>query len=100
MPVQFIWKGKGYFNKGVWRFELRSPSTYSLKVDGRLPCCGETCEDQCLCEERQAGGYSRANDNPEKGMIHVYLKGMHTIELTLCHYQCAQSFALLVYRIR
>lgn len=86
--MDLLWKAQGYFNEGVWRFHLQSQAPYELKVDGKLPCCGQT-NDQCCCDEQTANG-----------LCHFYLKDMHTVELTLRGQNAAQPFALSVYRIR
>ena len=88
IKIDLCWKAQGYFNEGIWRFQVNSPTTYALKVDGRLPCCGQTSE-QCCCVEAQ--------DNALK---HFYLKGVHHVELVLHDQSALQSFAFDVYRIR
>ncbi len=89
IPLRFHWKGKGYFNEGIWRFNIASANAAELKIDGRLPCCLKPM-DECCCTTQESA--SEVN--------HVYLKGMHTIELTLYNQKMGQPFTLMAYRIR
>ena len=89
MSLSLCWKGKGYFNEGVWRFKVSTSGRYELKIDGRLPCCLQSIED-CCCEK---------NDST-LALNHVYLKGMHAVDLTLYNQKIAEPFTLLAYRIR
>jgi hypothetical protein len=89
IPLRFYWKGKGYFNEGIWRFKIDSASASELKIDGKLPCCSKSI-DECCC----------TTDEPSSAVTHVYLKGLHTIELTLYNQKIGQPFTLTAYRIR
>ena len=89
MPVTYYWKGKGYFNEGIWRFKVASLVDYEVKIDGRLPCCSKS-SDECCC----------VKEDSSASLIHVFLKGMHTIEMTLYNQKMGQPFTLLAYRIR
>jgi hypothetical protein len=88
MKIDLCWKAQGYFNEGIWRFQVHSPSTYELNVDGRFPCCGQTSE-QCCCVEAQ-----------HNALNHFYLKGVHHVELLLHDQSALQPFSFDVYRIR
>jgi hypothetical protein len=87
IKMNMIWKAQGYFNEGIWRFDIQA-SHYKLTIDGRLPCCGERSDD-CRCPL-----------STTQGLIHCYLKGMHTVELILHDKPIMQPFVLSVYRIR
>lgn len=86
--MDFSWTAQGYFNEGVWRMDVQSQTPYEIKVDGKLPCCGQSSE-LCCCEKQ-------ATDK----LNHFYLKGIHTVELVLHGQNTAQPFAFMVYRIR
>lgn len=88
VKMDLSWKAQGYFNEGIWRFQVQSEASYKLKVDGKLPCCGYS-DEQCCCDIETMNA-----------LHHFYLKGMHTVELILHGQNTAQPFALLVYRIR
>lgn len=88
VKMDLLWKAQGYFNEGVWRFQVQSQASYEVKVDGKLPCCGHNSEE-CCCDKQMTDA-----------MNHFYLKGMHTVELALHGQNAAQPFALSVYRIR
>lgn len=89
MSLSLFWKGNGYFNEGIWRFQVSTSGTYKLKIDNKLPCCSQSAEE-CCCEK---------NDS-KMALNHVYLKGMHSVELTLYNQQIAEPFTFLAYRIR
>jgi hypothetical protein len=89
MSVCLCWKGQGYFNEGIWRFQIASSGTYDIKIDGKMACCSKSMED-CYCEK----------ENSEASTSHAYLKGLHEVELTLYHQQLSAPFTLLAYRIR
>lgn len=88
IKIDLVWKAQGYFNEGVWRFQVYQDISYELKVDGKLSCCGHT-EEHCCCVKKTTNIFN-----------HFYLKGIHTVELTLYGQNAAQPFSLLVYRIR
>ena len=88
VKINFCWKAQGYFNEGIWRFEIKSPGTYELKVDGHLPCCGQSSA-QCCCETL-----------PADTINHFYLRGLHNVQLSLYNKNALETFALIVYRIR
>lgn len=89
MSLSLCWKGKGYFNEGIWRFKVSTSGRYELKLDGKLPCCAQPVED-CTCEK---------NDSTV-ALNHVYLKGMHAVDLTLYNQKITDPFSFLAYRIR
>ncbi|HBI22057.1 MAG TPA: hypothetical protein DDY37_05670, partial [Legionella sp.] len=89
MSLSLNWKGKGYFNEGIWRFQINTTGAYTLEIDHKLPCCAQSLDD-CCCERTDT----------IQAASHVYLKGMHTVDLTLYDQQMADPFTLLVYRIR
>lgn len=76
LPRTVTWSGKGYFQEGIWRFNLASAGGAELKIDGKAICCST------------------------QGMEHAYLKGMHCVELVLPGVTCASSFTIQIYRIR
>ena len=88
IKIDLCWKAQGYFNEGIWRFQVNSNASYELKVDGKRPCCGQPSE-QCCCEQMQTDV-----------LKHFYLKGIHHVELTLHDQSAMQPFAFVVYRIR
>ena len=88
IKMDLCWQAQGYFNEGIWRFQINSEASYTLKVDGKLPCCGQVIE-QCYCEQVQLNE-----------LKHFYLKGLHHVELTLHDQHAAQPFSFVVYRIR
>ncbi len=89
IKINLYWKAQGYFNEGIWRFQVNSEASYELTVDGKLPCCGQIIEQCCCCEEAQANA-----------LKHFYLKGLHHVELVLHDQSALQPFAFVVYRIR
>ena len=89
MILRYHWKGKGYFNEGIWRFEVSGMVAYELKIDGKSPCCSKP-SDECCC----------IKDDSTMPLDHVYLRGVHTIEVTLHNHKIWQPFTLLAYRIR
>ena len=88
IKMELCWSSQGYFNDGLWRVQVKSHASYQLKVDGKLPCCGQS-SDTCCCEEA-----------PSNVLNHFYLKGLHHVELTLHDQSAVEPFALVVYRIR
>ena len=88
IKIDLSWKAQGYFNEGIWRFQVHPEASCEVKVDSKLPCCGHT-DEQCCCGKQTTNTLN-----------HFYLKGMHTVELTVHGQNAAQPFALLVYRIR
>ncbi len=94
IPLSLTWQGKGFFNEGVWRFQINASATTELKIDGKPPCCDSECQPCCCCKP------NTTDNNTHKTLEHIYLKGMHTIELKFCGYRHSQPFELLIYRIR
>jgi hypothetical protein len=70
------WKGNGYFQCGVWRFNLGTGSSARLRIDGHPICCSGSA------------------------LEHAFLEGMHCVELDLSGVTCSTAFTLQVYRIR
>jgi hypothetical protein len=103
MPLSVSWRGQAYFNEGIWRFVIRSSSECRLLIDGAPPCCppGQAdsphvgMSDMSVTElhpsEAQGG---------RAATCHVYLRGMHQVELIITGRTCSQPFQLLAYRIR
>lgn len=97
MPLSVSWRGDAYFNEGIWRFVIRSAAECKLLIDGCSPCCQPSPKSGGLMYERDySSGY-----RPETGCIcHIYLEGMHRVELTISGRSCEQPFQLNAYRIR
>lgn len=95
-PISLTWKAQGYFNEGVWRFHIDSTAKYQLMIDGKSPCCKQLCKESCCCQKNSNTNNERSNAEND----HLYLKGLHTIELKLTSYHQAQPFDLKIYRIR
>ena len=89
MPLRYYWKGQGYFNEGIWRFNVEAQVAYELKIDGKLPCCSKS-SDECCC----------VKEDSTTPLAHQYLKGIHVVELTLYNQKIGQPFTLSTYRIR
>lgn len=92
IPACVVWRGRGYFNEGVWCFKVTSSSPFQIRVDCNKPCCAPQCDKCCHC--------STAENQASTEVSHFYLKGMHTVKLILNGYQSAQPFELQIYRIR
>jgi hypothetical protein len=80
LPRSICWRGKGYFQEGIWRFVMQSGIDGKLKIDGEEICCSPA-------------GHGGA-------LQHAYLKGLHCVELELSGVTCSSAFTISIYRIR
>jgi hypothetical protein len=98
MPVSYCWKGRAYFNEGIWRFVLRCTCKCTLLVDGKPTCSLECGEETPAC----GFGCDRLEqpDESEFEQYHAFLNGVHAIDLTLAGRRCGDPFELRIYRIR
>jgi hypothetical protein len=99
IPISFSWLGEGYFNEGVWRFQVTAEADYEVRIDGKKICCGIETED-CCCQKERENRKSENEKNKENLLQHAYLHGMHKVQLKLKSYRHSQTFDLKIYRIR
>jgi hypothetical protein len=81
IPYPAVWRGLGCFNPGVYRFQLKLPTTFKINVDG---------EPLCL------------HDSTETGikLAHACLHGEHEVTLEIDAWICDYEFVMDVYRLR
>ena len=102
MPLRVSWIGEAYFNEGIWRVVIRSQAICKLLVDGET-CCQPPGNPY---QKAEIGAVSASAANMEvfrtgsAQQCHVYLNGMHIIELIISGRSCSQPFQMLIYRIR
>jgi hypothetical protein len=97
MPVSVSWRGDAYFNEGLWRFVINSGAECKLLIDGSSPCCQSSPKSLNVMPDKS---YISDFRNAASCICHIYLEGMHRVELTLSGRTCAQPFQLNAYRIR
>ncbi len=103
-PRCISWCGKAYFNEGIWRLVVHTPSPCKVLIDGEA-CCRNASEKRLLSESWEdltSKAFSNIDVVPRSSTIqcHAYLKGVHEVELILSGRACAQPFQFLAYRIR
>jgi hypothetical protein len=104
MPFSVSWRGHAYFNEGIWRFVIRAAGESQLLIDGESPCCSSSSKAGlegnfaliASFEQERPGEQIRGRSN----LCHVYLNGMHRVELILTGRTCSQPFQFQAYRIR
>jgi hypothetical protein len=81
IPRSVAWHGNGFFQEGIWRFVVGGAAAATrLKVDGHAICCEK----------------GTASASPQ----HMYLNGMHCIDLEIPGLTCSSELSILIYRIR
>lgn len=81
LPYPAIWRGLGCFNHGVYRFQLRLPSSFKITVDGR---------ELCLLDSDPVGSK----------MAHACLHDLCEVVIEIEQWTCDSEFILDVYRLR
>lgn len=114
IPQSVLWRGSAFFNEGIWRFVVYSPSRVELLIDGKEPC-GERIQTEALTADTYPTVQTNAHmsiDRPTTAfrgredrqmdalMVHVYLNGLHTVEFKIHGRTCNTQFRVLIYRIR
>lgn len=96
IPVSVCWKGQGYFQKGIWRIVVRTPSPVTLTLDGQAVCCASTAEPL------QSTTIRSSTDGQKVSVTtcHAFLCGIHTLEIAVRNHSCADAFSFMAYRIR
>jgi hypothetical protein len=97
MPLSVSWRGDAYFNEGIWRFVINSDAECKLLIDGASPCCESSPKSQHMMQEQS---YIREYRLRASCVCHIYLEGMHQVEIVLSGRRCEQPFQLNAYRIR
>jgi hypothetical protein len=94
VPRSLRWCAQAYFREGIWRFVVKAPGEWGLKIDCKPICHCGCSEDASSAPQASSTGTTPANPQ------HAYLTGLHYVELELKSYSCSSSFAISVYRIR
>ncbi len=100
IPIVMAWCADGYFNEGIWRFVLDAPTRVELRVDGkRCPCDDDSANPASLGQETamlRGGDLSFSSGT----LCHLYLNGVHQVEILLVGRRCSDPFQFRAYRIR
>lgn len=81
LPYPAVWRGLGCFNHGVYRFQLKLPSEFTLTIDGKPLCLHESSEKGVM-------------------LAHACLEGDHVVAVEIEEWRCDSEFVMDVYRIR
>lgn len=81
LPYPAVWRGLGCFNHGVYRFQLKLPSEFTLTIDGKPLCLHESSEKGVM-------------------LAHACLGGDHVVAVEIDEWRCDSEFVMDVYRIR
>ncbi|MFW6069809.1 MAG: hypothetical protein ACOC9X_02090 [bacterium] len=82
LPYPAAWEGLGCFNPGIYRFQFKLETDFTLFVDG---------EELCLHEASGEEGVY---------MAHACLGGEHEIRVELAAWTCDHEFVMDVYQLR
>lgn len=81
LPYPAVWRGLGCFNHGVYRFQLKLPSSFKITVDGK---------ELCLLDSDPVGSK----------MAHACLHDLCEVVIEIEQWTCDSEFILDVYRLR
>jgi hypothetical protein len=81
LPYPAVWRGLGCFNHGVYRFQLKLPSSFKITVDGK---------ELCLLDSDPVGSK----------MAHACLHDLCEVVIEIEEWTCDSEFILDVYRLR
>jgi hypothetical protein len=81
LPYPALWQAWGCANHGVYRFQIKVTSEFTLTVDGR---------ELCLVD----------SDEGDAKLAHACLEGDIEVEIRFAAWTCDQNFDIDVYRLR
>jgi hypothetical protein len=81
LPYPALWQAWGCANHGVYRFQVKVKSDFTLTVDGRELCLVDSAEGDAK-------------------MAHACLEGEIEVEIRFAAWTCDQNFDIDVYRLR